>query len=61
MAKPKSKPQAIADKVAVVRPFDDGSFYFHAGSTRRVKYGRELEAAMDSLARSAGVSRSPGR
>ena len=32
-----------------VRAIGDGTYYFHTGSTRRVRYGRELQAAMDNL------------
>ena len=52
-----AKRQTVAKK-AVVRPFSDGSYYIHTGSTRRVKYGRDLEAAMRSLENlSAGRAR----
>lgn len=44
-----ARKQASAGKKAVVRPFSDGSYYIHTGSTKRVKYGPDLEAAMRSL------------
>lgn len=47
----------VAAKKAVVRPFEDGSFYIHTGSTGRVKYGRNLDAAMRSLAKLSSNSR----